>query len=201
MSWETYSPSEGKVINEKTPTDTRVESFRERENINHCKGCKWERSLQRLSVSGRRNTKQPLWFDSPYMLMLWRPNSCCGSHEAPPPTPIVPPPSQLPTLFERVITKRWSIKCTFQWSSQTWTPSLFHWQRNSSRIDTTNRVNPQPRTSKMLSRSSLSPLFSRAPFANKKKKKKIPSLPPSYFWNVQALTERFTTIRHNPAPS
>lgn len=91
MSWE---PQYKKAVRFKNKT-TRL---REEDVINGA-GCKRQCPLWRLSVSCGMNTKQPLWFDSLYMLMLWRPNSCCGSHEHPPlPTPPSHPPPfpQLP---------------------------------------------------------------------------------------------------------
>lgn len=70
--------------------------------------------------------RRPRWFDSPNMLMLWRPNSCCGSRREPRTLLSPPPPhlstQQLHTLSERVITKRWSIKCTFQRNSPNRSP-------------------------------------------------------------------------------
>ncbi len=99
----TSSSSECKVMQEnfnslkiETVCSVTPNIQEERRFINHYKntwrGCGGECSLRRLSVSRRRNTKQPLWFDRPYMLMFGRPNSCVGLREAPS-TP-APPPTQ-----------------------------------------------------------------------------------------------------------
>lgn len=172
------------------------------ENINHYKKKKTlgevvkgnAHSRCSVSESRRRNTKQPLWFDRPYMLMLGRPNSCCGSHEIPPHPSPAPPPSQLPTLSERVITKRWSIKCRYFPVRQDRPGPPLCSTASATAPVLAQQAELRPLTSKMLSHSSLSPLFLRAPFA------KI-SLPASELllkcWSV---TKRLTTIKHNPAP-
>lgn len=101
------------------------------ENINHYKKKKTlgevvkgnAHSRCSVSESRRRNTKQPLWFDRPYMLMLGRPNSCCGSHEAPPPLPCSstqPAPHPLWTCNNKALINKVSLLSSE--AGQTWTP-------------------------------------------------------------------------------
>lgn len=171
-------------------------------NIHQCSSTRLTQSRRRRRRrrSRRRNTKQPLWFDSPYMLMLWRPNSCCGVCVSPP----SPQPDGFPTLFWTCNNKALINKVYFPVNLGAPLPAnipIFV-PVPASLFDKTNPdFTPPPRNLEQKHAGALIskpppwplPLFLEEP-PSPKKGKKSPSLPSSYLWTPEvfslALRER-----------
>lgn len=127
-----------------------------------------------------------------------RPNSCCGSHEAPPPLP-APPPTQAaphPPLWT-CNNKALINKVDFPVRQDRPGSPLC-----STASATASVLAPKKKKKTRVTSQVFVALISKTPFSREppssKKISKNPSLPPSYFSNVQAFTKRLTTIKHEP---